>query len=96
MFSSDAAQATLSQTCLIKYPQILFQIPENSAESYQIKPVSGPSIIITISGTASVMNESKAIQMERGTVIFIPANAGVNLKICGKGNILLFRAFCAL
>jgi len=67
-------------------------------DRYTIDAVDGASIVIVLSGSAVVHNDSldgSTIDLKRGSVLFIAANEFASLTIssvdCG---LLMFRAFC--
>ncbi len=59
--------------------------------------VKGPSIVIVTEGEGSVKGskaEGETMEIARGEVLFIAAEEEVEWESRGKGELVLFRAFC--
>jgi len=75
----------------------VFQLPVET-EQYTLAAVDGPSIVIVLSGTATADNRSldgQALELKRGSVVFISANESLQLTIESRHSaLIMYRAFC--
>ncbi|XP_031566586.1 mannose-6-phosphate isomerase-like [Actinia tenebrosa] len=70
------------------------QVPfSNTVSTYKMKPLNGPSILIVISGSATLKSSGDAMGLGRGNVIFIPASSQVSLEF-EKEELVMFQAYC--
>ena len=66
---------------------------------YSVKPIAGPSILLTLSGHADVKYESEAgcLAISRGSVLFVGNGEQVKLQnITSNEELLVFQAYCDL
>ncbi|XP_013388578.1 mannose-6-phosphate isomerase [Lingula anatina] len=67
-------------------------------KEYTIPSMDSASIVLVIKGEAEGKNQTlgdEALQLQRGTVLFIAANQEVQLTLKGS-DILMFRAYCGI
>lgn len=69
--------------------KILLQLPPGRP-SYNLKPRNSASILLIVDGKAGISSKI----FSRGSVLFIPANDEVEIKVlCGCHPMLMFQAF---
>nr|QIA50420.1 mannose-6-phosphate isomerase [Semibalanus balanoides] len=67
-------------------------VPETENTEYSVPVRDSASLLLVVSGSAT----SGATVVGRGSVLFVPANEQVALRLAGRQEVLMFQAFCQL
>lgn len=67
---------------------------ELDTTNYKLRSLNSPSIVLVYNGEGSLTSQEQQIQLQKGTIFFVPAGEQVECHANGSNTMTLLRCAC--